>query len=167
MSLTSGIKLHTHLWNLGVQFIFSLNSSNLICRGTDISKYFRESLGLRDNESDYIIIHLFLNENVSQRAHDVNTTSPQRRCNVMTLHQRWADVVWTSCARWDEPRRHKTYLLTCAPTCIPAVSTESSLSKWSNVAFVSNMRPVKVLIRRRESWLDTNIRRYAFWNCTH
>ena len=31
-------------------FLF-LNSANLICRGTDISKYFRESLGLRDNES--------------------------------------------------------------------------------------------------------------------
>ena len=27
------------------------NSANLICRCTDISKYFRESLGLRDNES--------------------------------------------------------------------------------------------------------------------
>ena len=27
-----------------------LNSANLICRGTDISKYFRESLGIRDNE---------------------------------------------------------------------------------------------------------------------
>ena len=31
-----------------VQFIFFLNSANLTCRGTDISKYF---LGLRDNES--------------------------------------------------------------------------------------------------------------------
>ena len=30
---------------------FFLNSANLICRGTDISKYLRESLGLRDNES--------------------------------------------------------------------------------------------------------------------
>ena len=28
------------------------------------------------------------NDVKSQRAHDVNTTSPQRRCNVMTLHQR-------------------------------------------------------------------------------
>ena len=28
-----------------------LNSANLICRGKDISKYFRESLRLRDNES--------------------------------------------------------------------------------------------------------------------
>ena len=30
---------------------FFLNSENLICRGTDISKCFRESLGIRDNES--------------------------------------------------------------------------------------------------------------------
>ena len=30
---------------------FSLNSANLICRDTDISKYFSEFLGLRDNES--------------------------------------------------------------------------------------------------------------------
>ena len=30
---------------------FFLNSENLICRDTDISKYFKESLGLRDNES--------------------------------------------------------------------------------------------------------------------
>ena len=29
---------------------FFLNSANLICRDMDISKYFRESLGLRDNE---------------------------------------------------------------------------------------------------------------------
>ena len=32
------------------------------------------------------------------RAHDVNITSPQRRCNVMTLHRRWGDVIFTSCA---------------------------------------------------------------------
>ena len=31
--------------------LFILNSANLLCRGTDISKYFRQSLGLRDNES--------------------------------------------------------------------------------------------------------------------
>ena len=30
---------------------FFLNSANLICRSTEISKYFRESLGIRDNES--------------------------------------------------------------------------------------------------------------------
>ena len=31
--------------------LFFLNSENLICQSTDISKYFRESLGIRDNES--------------------------------------------------------------------------------------------------------------------
>ena len=35
----------------GCLIYFFLNSTNLICRGTDISKYFREPLGLRDNES--------------------------------------------------------------------------------------------------------------------
>ena len=37
-------------------------------------------------------------EETTQRAHDVNITSPQCRCNVMTLHRRWGDVVFTSCA---------------------------------------------------------------------
>ena len=49
--LTSGFKLHIHLLNVVVRFIVFLNSANLICRGTDISKYFRESLGLRNNKN--------------------------------------------------------------------------------------------------------------------
>ena len=32
-------------------------------------------------------------QNYSQQAHDVYSTSYQRRCNVMTLHRRWGDVV--------------------------------------------------------------------------
>ena len=32
-------------------YFFFLNSAKLICRGTDISKYFSGSLALRDNES--------------------------------------------------------------------------------------------------------------------
>ena len=49
--LTSGVKLHIHLLNVVVQFIILLTFSTLICRGTDISKCFSESLGIRDNES--------------------------------------------------------------------------------------------------------------------
>ena len=49
--LTSGVKLHIHLLNVVGRFIVFLNSANLICRGTDISKYSRESLELQDNES--------------------------------------------------------------------------------------------------------------------
>ena len=33
-----------------------LNSGNLICRNTDISKCFRESLRLRDNESQLYVV---------------------------------------------------------------------------------------------------------------
>ena len=39
--------------------LFFPHSANLICRTTDISKYFRESLGIRDNES-----RLYLNRRV-------------------------------------------------------------------------------------------------------
>ena len=49
--LTSGVKLHIHLLNVVVQFIVFLTLSTLICQGTDISKCFSESLGIRDNES--------------------------------------------------------------------------------------------------------------------
>ena len=51
MFLTSGVKLHIHLLNLVVRFIAFLTSATLIFRGTDILKCFRESLGIRDNES--------------------------------------------------------------------------------------------------------------------
>ena len=49
--LTSEVKLHIHLLNMVVRFIFFFTSATLIFRGTDISKFFRESLGIRDNES--------------------------------------------------------------------------------------------------------------------
>ena len=49
--LTSGVKLHIHLLNVVVQFIVFLTLSTLICRSTDISKCFSESLGIRDNGS--------------------------------------------------------------------------------------------------------------------
>ena len=40
----------------GCSNIFFLNSANLICRGTDISKYLIESLGIPDNESRVYIV---------------------------------------------------------------------------------------------------------------
>ena len=49
--LTSGVKLHIRLLNVVVQFIVFLTLSTLICQGTDVSKYFSESLGIRDKES--------------------------------------------------------------------------------------------------------------------
>ena len=42
----------THIFvKCGRSINFFLKSGNLICRSTDISKYFRESLGIRDNKS--------------------------------------------------------------------------------------------------------------------
>ena len=49
--LTSGVKLHIHLLNVVVQFIVFLTLLTMICRSTDISKCFSESLGIRDNGS--------------------------------------------------------------------------------------------------------------------
>ena len=46
---------------------------------------------------------------ISQRAHDAYTTSPQRRCNVMTLHRRCGDVVLTSCACWGSSSLNVIY----------------------------------------------------------
>ena len=45
------------MWLFDLSFLF--NSANLTCRDTDISKYFRESVGLRDNES-----RLYMEKNV-------------------------------------------------------------------------------------------------------
>ena len=66
--LTSTVKLHIHLLNVIVQFIVFLTLSILICRGTDISKYFSEYLGYRDNESrlqyGYSCLYLSINTNI-------------------------------------------------------------------------------------------------------
>ena len=49
----------------GCSIYFFLNSANLICRDTDISKFYSEAIGLRDNEcllsynnKTYLITHL-------------------------------------------------------------------------------------------------------------
>ena len=49
--LSSEGKLPIHLLNGVVRFIVFLTSATLIFRGTDISKCFRESRRVRDNES--------------------------------------------------------------------------------------------------------------------
>ena len=58
--LTSGVKLHIHLLNVVVQFIVFRTLSTLICRDMNISKYFSESLGIRDNESRLYISYFML-----------------------------------------------------------------------------------------------------------
>ena len=48
------------LVNCGCSIYFFLYSANLICLCTDILKYFRKSLGLRDNKSRMYIFTVFL-----------------------------------------------------------------------------------------------------------
>ena len=36
----------------------------------------------------------------SQQAHNIKMTSYQRRCDVITSHRRWYDVILTLCAHW-------------------------------------------------------------------
>ena len=55
-SITSAVKLHIH-FKMWLFDLFFLNPTTLICRGMDISNYFSESLGLRDNKSQ---LYLFL-----------------------------------------------------------------------------------------------------------
>ena len=48
---------HIHVFvKCGCSIYFFLKSANQICRSTDILKYFRESLGIRDNESRLYIV---------------------------------------------------------------------------------------------------------------
>ena len=68
--LTSGVKLHIHLLNVVVHFIVFPTLSTLICRGTDISKCFSESLGIRDNESRLYIVNCISYKN------QINLSSP-------------------------------------------------------------------------------------------
>ena len=71
ISLSSGVKIAYSFVKRDYLIYFFLNTANLICRGTDISKYFRESLRLRDNESRLYnqkwnkVIHLAVTSRVS------------------------------------------------------------------------------------------------------
>ena len=46
---------------------------------------------------------------ISQWAHNVKMTSYQRRCNVITSHRRWYDVILMLCACWDGTSLHRTF----------------------------------------------------------
>ena len=58
MSLSSGVKLPIHLLNVVVRFIVFLTSATLIFWDTDISKCFRESLRIRDNEGRLYFLYI-------------------------------------------------------------------------------------------------------------
>ena len=48
----------------------------------------------------FILKHPF-ELNVTQQANNIKMTSYQRRCDVITSHQRWYDVILTLCVHWE------------------------------------------------------------------
>ena len=62
-----------------VQFIVFLTLSTLICRGTDISKCFSESLGIRDNESRLYMSLIY----VEWKSHGLEEYVSHSHVNVM------------------------------------------------------------------------------------
>ena len=76
----------------GCLIYFFLNSANLICRGTDISKYFKESLGLRDSDCRLYIIKMYeplLRKHAFWCAANEDSNQPTYLCNLIsqqTLH---------------------------------------------------------------------------------
>ena len=87
--LTTGVKLHIHLLNMVVRFIVFFTSATLIFRGTDISKCFRKSLGIRDNQSRLYLLTFAPKEASNQPAYP-HTDQSQKLCFLGYL----------KCAKW-------------------------------------------------------------------
>ena len=67
-----------------VRFIVFRISANLICRGTDISKCFSESLGIRDNES-----RLYFNNGTQQPTHVPSPYSQVSQSHHISFNGSW------------------------------------------------------------------------------
>ena len=80
--------------NVDKKIIFSSNYLQAICMYTESKRPTEEKVAQTSGWT--AIAH-----NESQQAYEVYTTSAQHRCNVMTLHRSWDDVVLTSCACWE------------------------------------------------------------------
>ena len=91
--------------------------------------------------------------NWSQQAHDVYTTSTQRRCNV-TLHQRWGDVVFTSCACWDKSFRCR----------MKKKNKKTLYPRLSKIRLINILNRLRECAGWSESPLGAHVQRYAFWH---
>ena len=87
-----------------------LNSANLICRGTDISKYFRGSRRLRDNESRlylYIDAHIWAAKSITYLpacASSEDLDQPVHSCSLIRFFTGHILDSWiskfSSCGQW-------------------------------------------------------------------
>ena len=89
--------------------------------------------------SDRSIWKLRANAVLSQRAHDGYATSAQRRCNIITLHRRWGDVLITSCACYDKYQH---------------LVSEPSLDFARYLAITMRTANTEIRMSGKESWPD-------------
>ena len=68
----------------------------------------------------------------TQWAHSVKMTSYQRRCDVITSHRRWYDVILMLCACWEEGGTglFLTLYKCPAPSAIPKQFYSNNVSIW-------------------------------------
>ena len=122
-----------------VQFIVFLTLSTLICRGTDISKCFIESLGIRDNESRLYI----------QKASD----DMDKMSNASLFKE---------CMKRQQKQRHKTlkYAIIHLKECFKLYHSLCIFRRWhtGDISFLFFPRKqaltfhVNYLLRRKFTW---------------
>ena len=81
------------------ELLFFLRSANLICRDTDISKYFRESLGLRDNENRLYLPEVFGETRGSKQCRP-RSNATERDLHCLSLIQKFSDTSGDSKMDW-------------------------------------------------------------------
>ena len=70
---------------------------------------------------------------LSQQTHNVETTSIQRWFNILTLNQRWIDVVSTLCACWDDVTQRRLSAVYASSQSVSVFTVRFVDGKWSKV----------------------------------
>ena len=104
--------------------VFSGNDSHGMSSPVSLTKWFTYKVKMIPMECRA----LFCCE-ITQRAHDVNITSPQHRCNVMTLHWRWGDVIFT-----DTWRKYNVASMSMQRHDVDAMTLHR---RWGDIIFTS------------------------------
>ena len=96
---------------------------------------------------------------------DIDATSHQRRCNVMTLHRRWFDVALATCAHWVHywhmksinKTRFRSFMCSLFPRAT-FIGLNTHWSAWDKFYFFLSKfnKPTynDVIILDKSFWLD-------------
>ena len=123
--------------------LFFLTSANLICQGTDISKCFRESLGLRDNESRLhfhgpkdartIEIRLYPENNSDQSVSSyLQWVLAECKMEVSTIYLMWMDTLAKLSELFDKADKvDKSSMFVCVEVLRPSQPNRVMSSAFS------------------------------------